>query len=152
MKFTITTAAAALALASCAQAPTDKGNESAPAPATETGVPDLKGKWVGTSESVVLGSPKHHAPAAGSKPRLSSVEFTITIDGQDGHRFWGSAKSRYSDDFILGVIKQDGKSILARTSEGEIDGRITGADTIELTYSGSGNATVMSINTWKRQK
>lgn len=148
----ILAAVTAVALAGCNQAPASDANIAAPSTTAPAAVPDLKGTWVGTSESVVLGTPKHHAAALGPKPSLSSTEFTITIDGQDGRRFWGSAKSRYSDDFLLGVIKQDGKSILARTSEGEIDGRIVDADTIELTYSGSGNATVLSVNTWKRQK
>ena len=52
-----------------------------------TQLPDLKGRWVGTNEAIMLGTPLHHGSDA-NQPRLNTLEFIITIEGQAvlGHR------------------------------------------------------------------
>ena len=148
----ILTAVTVLALAGCNQVPAGDANTAAPATATPAALPDLKGTWVGTSESMALGSTRHHAAAAGPQPLLDNVEFTTVIEGQQGRRFWGTITSKFNKDAILGVIAHDGQTILARSGAGEIRGRIVDPATIEITYSEGGPATVVSANTWKRQR
>jgi len=67
--------------------------------------PDLTGVWTGTSESVVRGDPLHHE--GGEAPHLSEVAFTLTIEGQDGRRFWGALDSPNDSESVVGVIAND---------------------------------------------
>ena len=148
---------AALAVAGCKQAMTDEGDKATAnagneAVATEVAIPDLKGKWVGTGESIVTGMAKHHEAPEGDEPLLDNVAFTYVVEGQDGHRFWGTLSSPNFEEQMTGVVSNDGKTIVARSSEGEVYGKILDADTIDVVYSGGGNAMVMAVNTWKRTR
>jgi hypothetical protein len=114
---------------------------------------DLKGQWVGTSESIVRGKAMHHADPGPNPPLLDNVEFTFAITGQDGRRFWGTVSSTKTDaEPIMGVIAYDGKTIVASDSDGYLHGTIVDADTIELVYSHTGSSTVVAANRIKRQK
>jgi len=125
---------------------------AASAAVAQTAPPDMKGTWVGTSASIVTGKTKHHAAPAGDKPLLDNIEFTYVIDGQDGHRFWGTLSSPHSKEMMTGVVGLDGTTIVARTSEGEINGTLVDSDTIQLIYSAGGPATVVAVNTMKRRR
>lgn len=125
---------------------------AASAALAQTAPPDMRGTWVGTSQSIVTGKARHHAPQAGDKPLLDNIEFTYVIDGQDGHRFWGTLSSVHGTEMMTGVVGLDGKTVVARTSEGEIEGTLLDSDTIQLVYSGGGPATVVAVNTMKRKK
>ena len=114
---------------------------------------DLKGRWVGTSESIVRGSAPHHAAAPGPAPLVDNVEFTLVITGQDGRRFWGTVSGGTSVEPVIGVIALDGKTIVARDSDGLLEGTIVDADTIDSVYShNNGTSAVAASNRWKRQK
>ena len=146
----------AFTLAGCNTGATDEAaptNTVAAEPAaTEAAIPDLKGKWVGTSESIVTGIAKHHEAPEGDAPLLSSVEFTYVVEGQDGRRFWGTLTSPNFEEDMIGIVAKDGKTIVARSSEGEVRGTIADPDTIDITYSAGGDATVVAVNTWKRAR
>lgn len=149
--------AGAIALAGCKQAPTNDAEAANQAganevAATEVAVPDMKGTWVGTSESIVTGMSKHHEPQSGDDPLLDNVEFTFVVDGQDGHRFWGTLTSPNFEEDMIGVVAKDGKTIIARSSEGEVRGTLVNPDTIDITYSAGGRASVVAVNTWKRSR
>jgi hypothetical protein len=113
---------------------------------------DLKGIWTGTSESIVRGSPPHHAAADGMAPRLDNIPFTFAITGQDGRRFWGTVSSPTGKEPITGVIGYDGKTIVAEDSDGLTHGTLVDPDTIELIYAHTGKSTVVAANRLKRQK
>lgn len=142
-----------VAIGGCSQ-PAATQDSSGPAANTVASAtaPNMKGTWVGTSQSIVKGTTKHHAPATGSQPLLDEVQFTYVIDGQDGNRFWGVLSSPMGDETMTGVVGLDGKRVVARTSEGVIDGVLTDADTIQLIYSAGGAAPVVAVNTMRRQK
>lgn len=149
--------AGALALAACNREAADNkaADNSAENEVMQAApaIPDLKGTWVGTSESIVTGMSKHHDAPESDKPLLDNIEFTYVVDGQDGHRFWGTLTSPNFEEDMTGVIAKDGKTIVARTSEGEVRGTITDPDTIDLIYSAGGrNMTVVAVNSWKRTR
>src|SRR6476660_8523749 len=98
----------AIALASVLAMTAYAGNAAAEGP-----IISLKGTWVGTSESIERGSALHHAPETDTKPHLDNVEFTLTIAGQDGRRFWGTVSSKRNHEPVTGVIAYDGKTIVA---------------------------------------
>lgn len=128
------------------------GDNTAASAATEAAIPDLKGTWVGTGESIVTGMALHHAAQTGKDPLLDNVQFTYVISGQDGHRFWGILKSAQGEERITGVVARDGKTILAQDNDGVIHGLLVDADTIDLIYNHGGSSTVVALNTIKRQK
>jgi hypothetical protein len=113
---------------------------------------NLKGTWVGLSESIVRGSPMHHAPAPSNAPELDNVLFTYTISGQDGRRFWGKVSSPRNTELVTGVIGLDGKTIVAEDSDGLMQGTIIDPDTIDIIYAHTGTSTVVAVNRLKRQK
>jgi hypothetical protein len=145
-----------LALIGCKPAATGnetaQANEAAANEVAETApaIPDMKGTWVGTSESIVTGMTKHHEAPSGDKPLLDNVDFTYVVEGQDGHRFWGTLSSPNFEEDMTGVVTNDGKGIVARSSEGEVRGTFTNADTLDIVYSAGGRSTVVAVNTWKR--
>lgn len=144
-----------VAVGGCSQPAAQTANdaEQVPAAAANTSAAaDMRGTWVGTSQSIVTGKPRHHASAEGGKPLLDNVEFTYVIDGQDGQRFWGTVSSKMSSEPITGVVALDGKKVVARTSEGEIEGTLVDGDTIQLVYSAGAPNPVLAVNTMKRQR
>lgn len=128
------------------------GTFIAPAGFAQAAAPDVRGTWVGTSQSIVTGKAKHHAAPSPGQPLLDNVEFTWVIEGQDGHRFWGTLSSVHGSEALTGVVGLDGKSLTARTSEGEIEGRLVDSDTVEIIYSAGGPAIVLAVNSLKRRK
>ena len=117
-----------------------------------TQLPDLKGRWVATSESIVLGNVMHHSDVSHNKPRLSSTEFTLTIEGQDGRRFWGTIKSQKGQEPIIGIIGYDGKEVHMQESDGELDATLVDKDTLEAIFHHStANTIVVSMERFKRQ-
>src|SRR3712207_1919223 len=92
-----------------------------------TQLPDLKGRGVGTNESIVQGTPVHQDSDA-SRPRLDALECTLTVEGQDGRRFWGTVASQRDREPIVGVIVFDGKALVARDSDGMVQGTLVDRD------------------------
>ncbi len=120
-------------------------------------VPDLKGIWTGTSQTIVAGLPPHHPAMTTAKPagpnRLTEVKFTTKVDGQDGRRFWGTVSSPSATDQFVGVILSDGKTLRFVLSRGVIEATLVNPDTIDLVYTEHANGiSVAATNTWTRQK
>jgi hypothetical protein len=148
-------AASALILwcTACDRAPAAGDNASAADANASADIPVLKGHWVGTSESIVRGTPLHHAAQAGNAPLLDNIKFDFNIVGQDGRRFWGTVSGRGSAEPIMGVIAYDGKTIVAQDTDGTLQGTIVDANTIDSVYYHTGaSSTVVAANRIKRQK
>jgi hypothetical protein len=79
---------------------------------------DMKGRWMATSDAIVKGVARHHAPVKGSGPRVDHTQITYTITGQDGRTFWGTISSKLGSEPIMGVIGFDGKTLVARDDDG----------------------------------
>jgi hypothetical protein len=100
---------------------------------------DLKGTWVGTGQNIVDGPANHHPPTgAGVKPaakyRLSDQTFTMTIEGQDGRRFWGTMASSNKTERLIGSLSVDGKFVYMVDDDGYIDGTVVNATTLDICY------------------
>lgn len=142
MKKSLAACALALALSITACKPAAQGDT----------LLDLKGRWVGTSESIVRGNALHHSAQGASEPLRDNVEFTFAITGQDGRRFWGTVSSKGGQEPLIGVIALDGKTIVAGDTDGTLQGNIIDPDTIDLVYHHTGQSTVVAANRIKRQK
>lgn len=101
--------------------------------AAQAGIPDLRGTWKGTSESIVLGAGNAHHSASGQEPELRSIPFTLTIDKQDGRRLSGTFASPRSSSKVVAVISRSGTVMLADT-EGFSLGTMLASDRMELCY------------------
>jgi hypothetical protein len=72
--------------------------------------PNLKGKWVGKSHTIVVGRGGHWPSNAGTfeKPGLAEKDFVIEVTGQDGRRFWGvttlSGNGEKTVEGFIGVL------------------------------------------------
>jgi hypothetical protein len=53
--------------------------------------PDVKGKWIGKTHTIVAGRGMHWPKSRGTfdKPALLEKDLVIDITGQEGRRFWG---------------------------------------------------------------
>ncbi|MFO1159346.1 MAG: hypothetical protein U1E60_10950 [Reyranellaceae bacterium] len=120
--------------------------------------PSMKGAWTGTGTTVVLGPAPHHKDNAAAKAvgdvRLSEMKFTITIDGQQGNRFWGQIASAARTEALVGAFVADGRHfrIVLRDS-GILDGTMSGDDKFEVLYSDAKpNLIAVGTNEYTRQK
>jgi hypothetical protein len=121
-----------------------------PALADAGGYPAMVGAWKGSSETVVLGDHEHHQ-AGTQEPRLSSLAFTLTVQGQDGRRFWGTVESAHFKESLLAVFRTDAVNLLGADSSGTIEGRLLGPDLLELCYAEAGATIVASCTLLSRQ-
>lgn len=102
--------------------------------AAETAIPDLRGTWTGTSESIVLGRGNpHHRAGQSAEPRMSNIAFTMTIDKQDGRRFSGTFSSVRGNDKIIAVVSRSG-TIYMIDDDGYSFGTMLAPNRIELCY------------------
>ncbi len=105
------------------------------APATvasaATDVPDLKGSWSGTAEIVVRSEVAEHvAPSA--EASFVKLEFTITIEQQEGHAFSGTLASARATDPLIGMVRSDGKRLHMVDNDGTLTGEVVGPDEMEV--------------------
>lgn len=102
--------------------------------AAQTGVPDVRGTWKGDSESIILGSGNaHHLAPAVATPRMNSVAFTLTVDKQDGRRFYGTFTSARTNDTVIAVIAQNG-TIYMVDDDGFTTGTMLAPNRMELCF------------------
>jgi hypothetical protein len=114
---------------------------AAPAAAQQGAIPDLRGTWKGTSESIILGTGNpHHAAAPAAEPRLNSVEFTATIDKQDGRRVSGTFSSPRGNDKFVAVISRN-NTIFVVDDDGYTVGTILAPNRMEWCYMHLSQAT-----------
>ena len=115
--------------------------------------PDLRGTWTGTNEAVVLGSGMHYPGAeTPAMPRTVKTEFTMTITGQDGRRFWGEAASKDSKEAFVGIIGNDGSAVYTSDKDGYSIDRLVAEDKIDLCYLRSGpDLSVAACNLFTKQ-
>jgi hypothetical protein len=119
--------------------------------AGESAVPDLRGVWKGTSESVVSGSANPHHATASTETRFSSIAFTLTVEKQDGRRFSGTYVSEHSKDQVVAVISRNGTIVMA-DDDGYTIGTILAPNRLELCYiRSSPTAQVASCTEFTKQ-
>jgi len=114
--------------------------------------PDLKGKWVGKSHTIVAGSGGHWPSNAGTfeKPGLFEKDLVIEISGQDGRRFWGvttlSGKGEATTEGFVGVLsgKKNREFIVADT-DGIFLGEIRRKNTMTFCYAHPGGKSASAV-------
>ncbi|MEJ2718584.1 MAG: hypothetical protein P8182_15865, partial [Deltaproteobacteria bacterium] len=98
--------------------------------------PNLKGTWVGTGMSVRFQKGPEPDPNVHGMPKSGpqEVEFTVTVDKQDGFRFSGRKTSANHKEAIVGVIGFDNKTAYVVDHNGIEFWRIVSPDKVESVY------------------
>jgi hypothetical protein len=133
---------------------------AAPAFAADA-VPNIKGKWVGKTYSIVAGSGAHWPSSQGTfeKPGLFEKDITIEVKGQEGRRFWGmqtfTGNGEKTEEPMIGELTGEGnRTVVLVDSDGFLNGRLTSNNVLSFCYTqvggGSGRPSVVSCTEIKR--
>jgi hypothetical protein len=122
-------------------------------------VPDIKGKWVGKTYSIVAGMAPHWPSNQGTfeKPGLFEKDLVIEITGQDGRRFWGmqsfSGSGEETKEPMIGELTgRDNRTLVLVDTDGYLNGHIDGT-VLSFCYTQAGgktNSSVVSCSELKR--
>jgi hypothetical protein len=125
-------------------------------------IPDLKGKWVGKTHTIVAGMGLHWPSNMGSfeKPGLFEKDLVIEVTGQQDSRFWGnqifSGNSEKTEEPMIGELTgPNNRTVLLVDSDGYLDGQLIGNDTMSFCYKqagGKSGASVVSCSQLKRAR
>jgi hypothetical protein len=123
--------------------------------------PDLKGKWVGRTYSIVAGSGGHWPTSKGTfeKPGLYEKDLVIEVKGQEDRRFWGlqtiSGNGEKTEEPFIGELAgKDNHDVLIADTDGYLKGEING-DALSFCYAhagGKSESSVVSCTTIKRAR
>lgn len=114
----------------------------------EKAVHDVTGVWKGTSDTVAMGKLGH--TEATSAPKFLHLEWTLTIDKQEGRTFSGTKASAKGKETVVGVV--DGGKIFLADDDGVYTGKLTSKNRMIITYTESGkDSKVASITHYVRE-
>ena len=115
-------------------------------------IPDIKGKWVGKTHTIVAGMGLHWPSNMGSfeKPGLFEKDLVIDITGQQDNRFWGnqiiSGNGEKTEEPMIGELTgANNRTVLLVDTDGYLNGQLIGNDTISFCYTQAGGKTETSV-------
>lgn len=92
--------------------------------------PDLVGVWKGTTQSVAVGKLGHTEES--QTPKFLKMDFTITIDKQEGPTFYGTKASAKAKETLLGVV--EGSKVYMVDDDGVMLGKLTSKNRMWVKY------------------
>jgi hypothetical protein len=114
--------------------------------------PDVKGKWIGKTNTILVGKGAHWPKGRGTwdKPALLEKDLVIDITGQDGRRFWGvttlsGAGQKTDEPFIGSLAGKDNKSFVFSDTDGFWNGQLDDNDTLSFCYTHTGGKTTSTV-------
>lgn len=93
-------------------------------------VADLVGVWKGTTQSVAVGKLGHTEES--QTPKFLKMDFTITIDKQEGATFHGTKASAKAKETLLGVV--EGATVYMVDDDGLMIGKLTSKNRMWVKY------------------
>jgi hypothetical protein len=124
-----------------------------PVTALAQDIPDMTGTWQSEpTHAVVLGSGAHYVDDdGGTQPRAASAILTLTIDHQEGRRFWGRIASETQEEPWLAVFDHTGEGYIGVDSDGYLRGTMIDPDSFENCYTQITPIEVASCSIFHRQ-
>jgi hypothetical protein len=123
-------------------------------------IPNIKGKWVGKTYSIVAGVAPHWPSNRGTfeKPGLFEKDLMIEVTNQEGRRFWGmqtfTGNGERTDEPMIGELTgKDNKTVVLVDQDGYLDGQLLDDNTLSFCYKqagGKGGSSVVSCTEIKR--
>ena len=114
--------------------------------------PDLKGKWVGKTHTIVAGSGGHWPTNKGTfdKPGLFEKDIVIEVTGQEGRRFWGvqtiSGNGESTQEPMIGELTGKGnRTVVIVDTDGYLNGQLSGKNVLSFCYMHAGGKTPSSV-------
>jgi hypothetical protein len=114
--------------------------------------PNMKGKWVGKTHTIVAGVAPHWPSNRGTfeKPGLFEKDLVIEITGREGNRFWGnqvlSGEGEKTEEPMIGQLTGgDNKTVVIVDTDGYLNGRLVGNDLLSFCYTQAGGKTESSV-------
>lgn len=115
----------------------------------EKSIPNLVGVWKGTSEGAAMGALGHVDAAAA--PTFVKVDWTLTIDKQEGRAFYGTKASSRGKETMVGVV--DGAQVAMADDDGTYVGKLTSPNLLIVRYLEAGKASkVASVALYVRER
>ena len=116
-------------------------------------IPNVKGKWVGKTHTIVAGAGAHWPSNKGTfdKPGLFEKDLVIEITGQQDNRFWGNQTlsgngEMSSDEPMVGELTGPGnKNVVLVDTDGYFHGQLTDDNTMSFCYEQAGGKTTPSV-------
>ena len=98
---------------------------------------DMIGTWQGISNSAVLGAGlHHHSPETDRKAiRFRKVDYTLTIDRQEGRNFSGRVTSAHHSEIVLGALAKDFKTGVMVNEHGTFNFSRADTNALELCFT-----------------
>jgi hypothetical protein len=125
-------------------------------------IPDIKGKWVGKTHTIVAGMGLHWPSNMGSfeKPGMFEKDLVIEVTGQQDNRFWGNqiftGNGEKTEEPMIGELTgANNRTVLLVDTDGYLDGQLIGNDTMSFCYKqagGKSGASVVSCSQVKRAR
>jgi hypothetical protein len=123
-------------------------------------IPNVKGKWVGKTHSIVAGVAPHWPSNRGTfeKPGLFEKDLMIEVTAQEGRRFWGmqtfSGSGENTQEPMIGELTgKDNMTVVLVDRDGYLDGQLIDNSTMSFCYKqagGQAGASVVSCSELKR--
>jgi hypothetical protein len=108
-------------------------------------IPNIKGKWVGKTHSIVAGVAPHWPSNRGTfeKPGLFEKDLVIEVTNQEGRRFWGiqtftGGKEKTQERMIGELTGRDNKTVILVDRDGYLDGQLIDDNTLSFCYKQAG--------------
>jgi hypothetical protein len=121
--------------------------------------PDMKGKWVGKTYSIVAGKGGHWPSSQGTfeKPGLYQKDVVIEVTNQEDRRIWGIQKfsgngETTQEPFIGELTGSDNRSVVIVDTDGYLTGQVQD-DVLSFCYmqaGGPSNSSVVSCTEVRR--
>ena len=114
--------------------------------------PNMKGKWVGKTHSIVAGTGGHWPTNKGTfdKPGLLEKDLVIEVTGQEDRRFWGmqtlSGNGESTQEPMIGELTGgDNRTVVIVDTDGYLNGRLVNDDLLTFCYTQAGGKSQTSV-------
>ncbi len=114
--------------------------------------PNMKGKWVGKTHSIVAGTGGHWPSNKGTfdKPGLLEKDLVIEVTGQEDRRFWGmqtlSGNGESTQEPMIGELTGgDNRTVVIVDTDGYLNGRLVNDDLLTFCYTQAGGKSQTSV-------
>ena len=114
--------------------------------------PNLKGKWIGKTYTIVAGMGAHWPTNKGTfeKPGLGEKDLVIEVTGQEDRRFWGvqtlSGNGEVTQEPMIGELTGgNNRTVVIVDTDGYLNGQLVNDDILSFCYTQAGGKSQTSV-------